>query len=49
VGGQIILPERYKEVEAADLANEEDMDAEDDDVEEDEETSKKTVTPEDDE
>jgi hypothetical protein len=44
VDGQIILPERYKEAEAAYLAGEDDMDAEDA-----EETSKKTDTPDDDE
>jgi hypothetical protein len=48
VDGQIILPDRYKEAEAADLAGEDDMDAEDDEGE-DEETSKKTDTPDDDE
>jgi predicted RNase H-like nuclease (RuvC/YqgF family) len=49
VDGQIILPDRYKEAEAADLVAEEDMDAEDDEGEDDEETSKKTDTPDDDE
>jgi hypothetical protein len=52
VDGQIILPERYKDVEAADLAGEDDMDVEeqDDDEEDDKEDegeSKKTITPED--
>jgi hypothetical protein len=48
IDGQIILPEKYKEVEAAELAGDDDMD---DDVEdeEDDETSEKTTTPEDDE
>jgi hypothetical protein len=52
VDGQIILPERYKDVEAADLAGEDDMDVEeqDDDEEDDKDDegeSKKTITPED--
>jgi hypothetical protein len=47
VDGQIVLPDKYKEVEAAELAGDDDMD---DDVEEEEDdgTSKKTITPEDD-
>jgi cell division protein FtsB len=47
IDGQIILPDKYKEVEAAELAGDDDMD---DDVEEEEDdgTSKKTITPEDD-
>jgi cell division protein FtsB len=47
VDGQIILPGRYKEAEAADLAGEEDMD-DDAEEEEDDGTSKNTTTPEDD-
>jgi predicted RNase H-like nuclease (RuvC/YqgF family) len=47
VDGQIILPDRYKEAEAADLAGEEEMD-DDAEEEEDDGTSKKTTTPEDD-
>jgi hypothetical protein len=47
VDGQIVLPEKYKEAEADELAGNDDMD---DDVEEEEDdgTSKKTTTPEDD-
>jgi cell division protein FtsB len=47
VDGQIILPEKYKEVEATELTGDDDMD---DDVEdeEDDETSKQTTIPEDD-
>jgi hypothetical protein len=47
VDGQIVLPEKYKEAEADELAGDDDMD---DDVEEEEDdgTSKKTTTPEDD-
>jgi cell division protein FtsB len=49
VDGRIILPERYKDVEAAELAGEDDMDVEDgEDEEEDEGESRKTITPEDD-
>jgi Ran GTPase-activating protein (RanGAP) involved in mRNA processing and transport len=52
VDGHIILPERYKDVEAADLAGEDDMDVEEADDEEDdnddEGESKKTIIPEDD-
>jgi hypothetical protein len=48
VDGQIILPERYKDVKTADLAGEDDMDVEEGDDEEDDGTSKKTITPEDD-
>jgi hypothetical protein len=46
VDEQIILPEKYKDVEAAELADDDEMD---DDVEEEEDdgTSKKTITPED--
>jgi predicted RNase H-like nuclease (RuvC/YqgF family) len=47
VDGQIILPDRYKEAEAADLVDEEEMD-EDAEEEEDDGTSKKTITLEDD-
>jgi cell division protein FtsB len=47
IDGQIILPEKYKDVEAADLAGEDEMD-EDAEEEEDDGTSKKTTTPEDD-
>lgn len=47
VDGQIILRDRYKEAEAADLVDEEEMD-EDAEEEEDDGTSKKTTTPEDD-
>jgi cell division protein FtsB len=47
VDGQIILPDRYKEAEAADFAGEEEMD-DDAEEEEDDGTSKKTTTPEDD-
>jgi hypothetical protein len=47
VDGQIVLPERYMNVEAADLAEDE-MDADDEGDEEDDGTSKKTITPEDD-
>jgi hypothetical protein len=44
--GRIVLPERYKDAEAADLAGEDDMDAEDvEDEEEDEGESRKTLTP----
>jgi cell division protein FtsB len=44
--GRIVLPERYKDVEAADLAGEDDMDAEDvEDEEEDKGESRKTLTP----
>jgi cell division protein FtsB len=46
VDGQIILPEKYKDVEAAELADDDDMN--DDADEEDDGTSKKTITPEDD-
>jgi cell division protein FtsB len=46
VDGQIILPEKYKEVEAAELAGEDDMD-DDGEEEEDDGSSKKTSTPED--
>jgi hypothetical protein len=44
IDGQIILPEKYKEVEAAELAGDDDMD---DDVEdeEDDETSKRPLPP----
>jgi hypothetical protein len=49
VDGQIILPDKYKGMEAAELGGDDDMD---EDVEEEEEeddgTSKKTITPEDD-
>jgi hypothetical protein len=47
VDGQIVLPERYKEVEAVELGGDDDMD---DDVEEEEDdgTSKKTIIPVDD-
>jgi cell division protein FtsB len=47
VDGQIVLPEKYKEAEADELAGDDDMD---DEVEEEEDdgTSKKTITPEDD-
>jgi hypothetical protein len=48
VDGQIILPERYKDVKTADLAGEDGMDVEEGDDEEDDGTSKKTITPEDD-
>jgi hypothetical protein len=48
VDGQIILPDKYKGMKAAELGDDDDMD---EDVEEEEEeddgTSKKTVTPED--
>jgi hypothetical protein len=45
--GQIVLPDKYKQAEAADLEDDDDMDdaAEE---EEDDGTSKKTITPEDD-
>jgi cell division protein FtsB len=47
VDGQIILPEKYKEVEAAELTDDDEMD-DDAEEEEDDGTSKKTITPEDD-
>jgi cell division protein FtsB len=46
VNGQIVLPEKYKEAEAADLEGDDDM-GEDVEEEEDDGTSKKTTTPED--
>jgi hypothetical protein len=46
VDEQIILPEKYKDVEAAELADDDEMD-DDVDEEEDDGTSKKTITPED--
>jgi hypothetical protein len=47
VDGQIVLPEKYKEAEAADLEDDDDMeDAAEE--EEDDGTSQKTITPEDD-
>jgi hypothetical protein len=46
VDGQIILLEKYKEVKAAELADDDEMD-EDIEEEEDDGTSKKTTTPED--
>jgi hypothetical protein len=48
VHGQIVLPEKYKDVEAAELEGDDDMDDDAED-EEDDGTSKKTITPEDDE
>jgi cell division protein FtsB len=48
VDGKIILPGRYKDVEAADLDGEDEMDTDDVEEEEDDGTSKKTITPEDD-
>jgi hypothetical protein len=49
VGGQIILPDKYKKMEAAELGDDDDMDEDvEEEDEEDEGTSKKTVTPEDD-
>jgi chromosome segregation ATPase len=47
IDGQIVLPEKCKEAEAAELGGDDNMD---DDVEEEEDdgTSKKTITPEDD-
>jgi hypothetical protein len=41
-------PRKDKDVKAADLAGEDDMDVEEGDDEEDDGTSKKTITPEDD-
>jgi hypothetical protein len=46
IDGQIILPEKYKEVKAAELAGDNDMDDNAED-EEDDGSSKKTTTPED--
>jgi hypothetical protein len=46
IDGQIILPEKYKEVKAAELAGDNDMDDDAED-EEDDGSSKKTTTPED--
>jgi cell division protein FtsB len=46
IGGQIVLPEKYKEAEAAELEGDDDMD-DDAEEEEDDGTSKKTITPED--
>jgi cell division protein FtsB len=48
VDGHIILHEKYKEVEAVELAGDDDIDDDAED-EEDDGTSKKTVTPEDEE
>jgi cell division protein FtsB len=48
VDGQIVLPERYKDAEAADLAGEDDMDAEDVEDEEEDEGRKTFTPPEDD-
>jgi hypothetical protein len=47
VDGQIVLLDKYKEAEAADLEDDDDME-EAVEEEEDDGTSKKTVTPEDD-
>jgi hypothetical protein len=47
VDGQIILPDKYKGMEAVELGGDDDMD-EDAEEEEDDGTSKKIVTPEDD-
>jgi hypothetical protein len=46
IGGKIVLPEKYKEAEAAELEGDDDMD-DDAEEEEDDGTSKKTITPED--
>jgi hypothetical protein len=45
IDGQIVLPEKYKEAEAAELEGDDDMG--EDVEEEDDDTSKKTTTPED--
>jgi hypothetical protein len=48
VDGQIILPDKYKGMEAAELGDDDDMDEDaEEEEEEDDGTSKKTVTPED--
>jgi hypothetical protein len=46
VNGQIILPKKYREAEAAELEGDDEMD-DDVDEEEDDGSSKKDVTPED--
>jgi hypothetical protein len=47
VDGQIVLPEKHKEAEAAEQEGDDDMDEDVDDKEEDDGSSKKDITPED--